>query len=181
VHTKNKIRLLDRRPYKTKDGYICVMASSDRMFFDFCDLVGRPELKDDPRFSERSARAANLKEVYRITEEELAHRTSAEWLEMLEKADIPASPMHTIDTLLKDPHLADVDVFQIEPHPTEGPVRTMKLPMHFSATPAVNHRPTPHVGEQSIDVLREAGLSMQEIEKLIADGVVRAHEPDSKS
>jgi crotonobetainyl-CoA:carnitine CoA-transferase CaiB-like acyl-CoA transferase len=181
VHTKNKIRLLDRRPYKTKDGYICVMASSDRMFFDFCDLVGRPELKDDPRFSERSARAANLKEVYRITEEELAHRTSAEWLEMLEKADIPASPMHTIDTLLKDPHLADVDFFQIEPHPTEGPVRTMKLPMHFSATPAVNHRPTPHVGEQSIDVLREAGLSMQEIEKLIADGVVRAHEPDSKS
>jgi len=42
VHTKNKIRLLDRRPYKTKDGYICVMASSDRMFFAFCDLVGRP-------------------------------------------------------------------------------------------------------------------------------------------
>jgi len=85
--------------------------------------------------------------------------------------------MHTIDTLLKDPHLEDVDFFQIEEHPTEGGVRTMKLPMHFSATPAKNQRPTPHVGEHSVEVLREAGLSMQEIEKLVADGVVRADRP----
>ncbi len=181
THTNNKIRLFDRRPYKTQDGYICVMASTDRMFFSFCDLVGRPELKDDPRFSERSQRAANLKEVYKITEEALAARTSAEWLELLEKADIPASPMHTIESLLEDPHLDDVDFFQIEEHPTEGRVRTMKLPMHFSASPAKNHRPTPRVGEHSFEVLREAGLSTQEIEKLVADGVVRSESADPSS
>jgi crotonobetainyl-CoA:carnitine CoA-transferase CaiB-like acyl-CoA transferase len=181
TQTKNKIRLFDRRPYKTKDGYICVMASTDRMFFAFCDLVGRPELKEDARFSERSQRAANLKEVYKITEEALAARTSAEWLDLLEKADIPASPMHSLETLLEDPHLDDVDFFQIEEHPSEGRVRTMKLPMHFSASPAKNHRPTPRVGEHTVEVLREAGLSTQEIEKLVADGVVRSESADSAS
>ncbi|RPI39581.1 MAG: CoA transferase, partial [Betaproteobacteria bacterium] len=175
--TKNKIRLFDRRPYKTKDGYICVMASNDRMFSAFCDLIGRPELKTDPRFSERSVRAAHLKDVYAITEAALAARTSAEWLRLLEQADIPATPMHTLETLLLDPHLDDVDFFQIEEHPTEGKVRSMRLPMHFSATPAMNRRPTPHIGEHTVEVLREAGLSAGEIDELVAQGIVRATVP----
>ena len=177
AQTKNKIRLFDRRPYRTKDGYICVMASNDRMFGSFCDLIGRPELKDDPRFKERSVRAAHLKDVYAITEEALAARTSAEWLSLLEQADIPATPMHTLQTLLEDPHLADVDFFQVEEHPTEGKIRSMRLPMHFSRSPALNHRPTPHIGEHTIEVLREAGLSGQEIERLLGAGVVRATIP----
>jgi crotonobetainyl-CoA:carnitine CoA-transferase CaiB-like acyl-CoA transferase len=150
------------------------MASTDRMFFAFCDLIGRPELKDDPRFSERSARSAHLKDVYAITEAALAERTSAEWLAALEQADIPASPMHTLKTLLADPHLDDMDFFQIEEHPTEGRVRTMKLPMRFSGSPALNRRPTPRLGEHTVEVLQEAGLSAAEIEKLVGDGVVAA-------
>ena len=181
VQTGNKIRLFDRRPYKTQDGYICVMASNDRMFAAFCDLIGRPELKSDPRFSERSVRAAHLKDVYAITEAALAARTSAEWLRLLEQADIPATPMHTLDTLLLDPHLDDVDFFQVEEHPTEGKIRSMRLPMHFSATPAVNRRPTPHIGEHTVEVLREAGLSAEEVERLLATGVVRATVPGSPS
>ena len=58
-------------------------------------------------------------------------------------------------------------------HPTEGKVRAMRTSMKFSATPAMNRRPTPHIGEHSVELLREAGLSETEIEKLIADGVVR--------
>jgi crotonobetainyl-CoA:carnitine CoA-transferase CaiB-like acyl-CoA transferase len=157
------------------------MASNDRMFAAFCDLIGRPELKSDPRFSERSVRAAHLKDVYAITEAALAARTSAEWLRLLEQADIPATPMHTLDTLLLDPHLDDVDFFQVEEHPTEGKIRSMRLPMHFSATPAVNRRPTPHIGEHTVEVLREAGLSAEEVERLLATGVVRATVPGSPS
>ncbi len=171
---KNRNRMFDRRPYKTKDGYICVMASGDKMFFTFCDLIGRPELKTDPRFSHRSQRTLHLVEVYKITDAALAERTSAEWLQLLAQADIPASPVHSIDSLLADPHLNDVDFFQIEEHPTEGKVRSMRTSMRFSATPAMNRRPTPHIGEHSVDLLREAGLSETEIGKLLADGVVRA-------
>jgi crotonobetainyl-CoA:carnitine CoA-transferase CaiB-like acyl-CoA transferase len=153
------------------------MASSDRMFFSFCDLIGRPELKTDPRFCERAVRAAHLKDVYAITEAALAARTSAEWLALLEQADIPATPMHTLETLLLDPHLDDVDFFQIEEHPTEGNIRSMRLPMHFSATPAMNYRPTPHIGEHTVEVLREAGLSAGEIDELLTQGVIRATAP----
>ena len=175
--TKNRNRMFDRRPYKTRDGYICVMAGGDKMFSTFCDLISKPELKADPRFAQRPQRAAHAKELYDVMEAALAARSSAEWLTLLTQADIPAAPMHTIETLLADPHLDDVDFFQIEEHPTEGKVRAMRTPMRFSATPAMNRRPTPHVGEHTVEVLREAGLSTAEIDKLLADGVVRASSP----
>lgn len=179
--TKSRNRMFDRRPYKTKDGYICVMAGGDKMFFTFCDLIGRPELKTDPRFAQRTQRAANAPAVYDVMEAALAARTSAEWLAMLEKADIPAAPVHTLESLLDDPHLNDVDFFQFEEHPTEGKVRAMRLPMHFSGSPAMNRRPTPHVGEHTVELLGEAGFSSAEIDRLIETGVVRAATPAANS
>jgi crotonobetainyl-CoA:carnitine CoA-transferase CaiB-like acyl-CoA transferase len=175
--TKNRNRMFDRRPYKTRDGYICVMAGGDKMFTTFCDVTGKPELKADPRFAERAQRAVHAKDLYDVMEAALASRTSAEWLPLLTQADIPAAPVHTIESLLADPHLDDVDFFQVEEHPTEGKVRAMRIPMHFSATPAMNRRPTPHVGEHTVELLREAGLSATEINKLFADGVVRETSP----
>ena len=79
-----------------------------------------------------------------------------------------------MESLLADPHLNDVDFFQVEEHPTEGKLRAMRTAMRFSASPAMNRRPTPHIGEHTVEVLREAGLSSAEIDKLLADGVVRA-------
>ena len=176
--TKNRNRMFDRRPYKTRDGYICVMIGSDKMFFTFCDLVGKPEMKTDARFAQRTQRSVHAKDVYDMMEAALATRASAEWLELLANADIPASPVHTMESLLADPHLNDVDFFQIEDHPTEGKLRAMRMPMHFSASPLMNRRPTPHVGEHTVAVLRDAGLSAAEIDKLLAEGVVRASSPE---
>ncbi len=178
TQTKNRNRMFDRRPYKTRDGHICVMIGSDKMFFTFCDLVGKPEMKTDARFAQRTQRSVHAKEVYDMMEAALATRATAEWLELLANADIPASPVHTMESLLADPHLNDVDFFQIEDHPTEGKLRAMRMPMHFSASPLMNRRPTPHVGEHTVAVLRDAGLSAAEIDKLLAEGVVRASSPE---
>jgi crotonobetainyl-CoA:carnitine CoA-transferase CaiB-like acyl-CoA transferase len=174
VDYPGKIRLFDRRPYATQDGYISVMASTDRQFHAFCDLIGRPELKTDPRFDGRAARSRHLKEVYAITEEVLRQRPSAEWLALLERADIPAAPLHTLESLLHDPHLDDVGFFEIREHPTEGGLRTMRLPLRFFGSPPQNSRPAPHLGEHTVEVLREAGLSAQEIDRLAAAGVIAA-------
>jgi crotonobetainyl-CoA:carnitine CoA-transferase CaiB-like acyl-CoA transferase len=174
TQTKNRNRMFDRRPYKTRDGYICVIAGGDKMFTTFCDVVGKPELKADPRFAERAQRAVHAKDLYDEMEAALASRTSAQWLPLLTQADIPAAPVHTMESLLADPHLEDVDFFQVEEHPTEGKVRAMRMPMRFSETPAMNRRPTPHVGEHTVELLREAGLSAAEIDKLVSDGVVKA-------
>lgn len=176
--TKNRNRMFDRRPYKTKDGYICVMAGGDKMFTTFCQVIGQPELLSDPRFAQRAVRAAHAKDWYDVMEAALATRPSAEWLEKLEKADIPAAPVHTIESLLADPHLDDVDFFQVEEHPTEGKLRALRLPMRFTGTPLMNRRPTPHIGEHTVELLREAGLSTVEIDKLLANGVVRAGSPN---
>lgn len=172
--SKNRNRMFDRRPYKTKDGYICVMAGGDKMFTTFCDVVGRPQLKADPRFAQRSVRTLHTKDLYDEMEAALGTRTSAEWLERLSKADLPCSPVHTLESLLDDPHLNDVDFFQVEEHPTEGKLRAMRLPMRFTGTPLMNRRPTPQIGEHTVELLREAGLSQTQIDKLIADGVVSA-------
>ncbi|MCC6534432.1 MAG: CoA transferase [Burkholderiales bacterium] len=174
VDSGSTIRLFDRRPYATADGYICVMASSDGQWRAFCDVIGRPELKTEERFAVRARRSRNAKEVYAITEACMRTRTSAEWLDVLERADIPAAPLHTLESLMADPHLDDVGFFRIEQHPSEGALRSMKLPLRFSLSRPGNSRPAPRLGEHSVEVLREAGLSDIEIEQLIACGAVKA-------
>jgi crotonobetainyl-CoA:carnitine CoA-transferase CaiB-like acyl-CoA transferase len=174
VDFEGKIRLFDRRPYATQDGYIAVMASTDRQFRAFCDLIGRPELKTDPRFENRTQRSRHLKDVYAITEEVLRTRPSAEWLTLLGEADIPAAPLHTLESLLHDPHLDDVGLFEIRNHPTEGALRTVRLPLRFFGSQPHNARPAPHLGEHTEEVLREAGLSGQEIAAMLDAGVIAA-------
>ena len=174
VDYPGEIRLFDRRPYATRDGYISLMASTDRQFRAFCDLIGRPQLKTDPRFENRTQRSRHLKDVYAITEEVLRTRTSAEWLALLDQADIPAAPLHTLESLLHDPHLDDVGLFEIRDHPTEGALRTMRLPLRFFGSQPHNARPSPHLGEHTEEVLREAGLSSREIAALLDAGVIAA-------
>lgn len=167
-----EIRMFDRRPLATRDGHLCIMLSTDKHWQGLCDVLGRPELKTDPRYSKRGDRQRRLKEIYALVEAGLRTRGNAEWLSLLEQADVPAAPLHTIASLLHDPHLEDVGFFQIESHPTEGRLRTIKLPAKFSRTPPHNPRHAPHLGEHSAEVLREAGLSESEINALIERGVV---------
>jgi len=168
----SEIRLFDRRPLATRDGHICIMVSSDAHWQRLCDVIERPELKSDARYEKRAGRQRRVKEIYALLEASLAGRTSAAWLSLLEQADIPAAPMHTMESLLRDPHLDDVGFFQLEEHPTEGRLRTMRPPARYSGTPAHNPRHAPHLGEHSVEVLREAGLCDDEISVLVENGVV---------
>ena len=93
-----------------------------------------------------------LKDVYAITEEVLRTRPSAEWLALLGEADIPAAPLHTLESLLHDPHLDDVGLFEIRSHPTEGALRTLRLPLRFFGSQPHNARPAPHLGEHTEEI-----------------------------
>ena len=79
-----------RRPYKTRDGYICVMPYIDRQWASFFEMIGQPELIDDARFKNMAARTENIREVYQILADALLEKTTDEWLPLLEQADIPA-------------------------------------------------------------------------------------------
>lgn len=163
----------DRRPYKTSDGYLCVIVYNDKQWDNFFKATGRDDLKHDPKFASFAGRAANIDEVYAELARILETRTTAEWIEILNKADVPVMPMHDLESLLDDPHLAATGYFPIVTHPSEGPIRTMKVSASFSDTPAAPERLAPRLGEQGAEILREAGYSADEISGLVRDGVTR--------
>ena len=99
----------------------------------------------------------------------LEHRATDEWLEMFDKADIPAMPVRTLEELKDDPHLKATGFFTEREHPTEGPITTFASPLDFEKTKVEFRRHAPRIGEDGEAVLREAGIAEAEIEKLKAD------------
>lgn len=165
-------RLLDPlgKPIPTKDGWICISANTNDQAFAFFDAVGRPELKTDPRFSSIPARFAHVKDYFEIRMEALKSKTTAEWLEILDRADVPAMPYNTLDGVLEDPHLKDIGFFELKDHPTEGRTRSMRLPNKWSCGTRREWNPAPKLGQHSVEILREAGYTDAEIAAMIAGG-----------
>ena len=163
----------ERRPYETRDGYICALVYTDEQWRRFFAAVGRPdEFTQDPRFRDFNARIDHVDEVYGVLGEILKHRTTAEWLVLLEAADIPAMPMHDIDSVLQDPHLVQTGFFRVVEHPTEGPIVSMAVPAQWSRTAAIPERLAPRLGENGAEVLDEVGFTADEIAEMTRQGVL---------
>ncbi|CCE06654.1 putative Formyl-CoA transferase [Bradyrhizobium sp. STM 3843] len=164
----------DRRPYQTADGHICVIVYNDKQWEAFFAASGRTDLRDDPRFRTFAGRAANIDLVYAELARIFLTRTTAEWTELLAKADIPVMPMHTLESVLQDPHLVATDFFPVVEHPTEGPIRSMRVSATWSETTAEPPRPAPRMNEHGEAILRELGFSSDDIAAMIRDGVTTA-------
>src|SRR5690606_12492004 len=121
-----------------------------------------------------SARAHHIDEIYRFVAGFMKTRTTAAWQKLLTAADIQWTPMNSLDTLIDDPHLAHTGFFRRLDHPSEGAMRTMAVPTRFSESAPELQRHAPRFGEHSRELLREAGYSEFDIERLIADGVTVA-------
>ncbi|HSQ02785.1 MAG TPA: CoA transferase, partial [Burkholderiales bacterium] len=161
-----------RAPYATSDGYICLLIYNDKQWRAFFRLIGREEMfEGDPRFSNQEMRSRNIAEVYAFVARHIATRTSAEWLKALDDADIPVTPLMSLDDLRNDPHLHDSGFYTTVEHPTEGRLRAMRSPDTWSRTEPDIRRHAPRLGEHSIEVLTEAGYGEDEIQRMLADGV----------
>jgi crotonobetainyl-CoA:carnitine CoA-transferase CaiB-like acyl-CoA transferase len=165
-------RLIDpnARPLKTKDSWVCITANTNAQAFAVFDAIGRPELKEDPRFNSVAARFRNVRDYFAIRAEGLLQKTTAEWVEIFDRMDVPAMPYHTLDSLMQDPHLAEVGFFQEVAHPTEGTIRNMRLPNKTSFSARGQLEGAPKLGQHSVEVLRQAGLEEREIAALIDNG-----------
>ena len=106
--------------------------------------------------------------------EEIKTRSTAFWLEALEKGDIPVQRMNSLDDIVNDPHLAAIGYLQTVEHPSEGRVRMLAVPSEWSESKPEYRRHAPRLGEHTREVLREAGLSDPTIESLIGAGAARA-------
>jgi crotonobetainyl-CoA:carnitine CoA-transferase CaiB-like acyl-CoA transferase len=164
----------DRRPYQTSDGYICTLIYNDKQWKAFFDVIGRPEMLSTPEFASQEARSKNYQRAYTMVAGELKKRTTAEWIEALERADIPVQRMNTIEDILADPHLAATGYFTLREHPSEGRIRTLAVPSEWSESQPEYRRHAPRLGEHTREILNEVGFSEKQITHLLEAGAARA-------
>ncbi|SNR55486.1 CaiB/BaiF CoA transferase family protein [Blastococcus mobilis] len=162
-----------RKPYRTADGMISVLLYTDGHWRTFFRLIDRPDLADDPQLRSIRGRTERIDELYRLVEEELARRTTAEWLEVLRKNAVPSMPVNSVEDLFADEHLAAVGLFEDVEHPTEGPLVQTRLPWTFSRTGAAPLPAAPSLGRHTVDVLSAAGLD----DEAIRAATGRPHHP----
>jgi crotonobetainyl-CoA:carnitine CoA-transferase CaiB-like acyl-CoA transferase len=164
----------NRRPHRTRDGYICTLVYSDKHWRAFFEVIGQPQLFDeDSRFSSQAERLKHIDEVYGYLAGVLATRTTAEWLDALTTADIPAARMNSLDDILADEHLSAIGYFRTIQHPTEGNIREISVPTEWSASQPTVGRHAPGLGEHTADVLMEVGFDRQTIDSLLEQGIIK--------
>ncbi|WP_298110968.1 CaiB/BaiF CoA-transferase family protein [Bradyrhizobium sp.] len=164
----------DRRPYKTADGYICVIVYNDKQWASFFQATGRDDLRQNPNFASFAGRAANIDIVYAELARIFETKSTSEWIELLTKADVPVMPMHDLESILEDPHLVATGFFPVVDHPSEGKIRSMKSSARWSETPVEPSRLAPRLNEHGSEILKEAGYSTEEIANLVRDGATPA-------
>ncbi len=148
----------NRKPYPTKDGYIGLVPYTDAQWSQFFEIGGRPGVFEDPRFRTHAARTENVGALYALIEETAATKTTDEWLELLDAANIPAMRYNTLEETLADPHLAATGFFEERDHAAGFRFRSMRHPVHFSETPASTRIDPAPLGADTETVLASLGL-----------------------
>jgi crotonobetainyl-CoA:carnitine CoA-transferase CaiB-like acyl-CoA transferase len=166
----------NRRPHRTKDGYICTLVYSDKHWRSFFDVIGQPEIfLEDPRFSSQASRLGKIDEVYGYLAGILATRTTAEWIDAFTAADIPVAKMNSLSDILADEHLNSIGYFKTQQHPSEGALIEIAIPTEWSDSQPEISRHAPQLGEHSFEVLKELGLTDEAIAQLIQQGVIKTN------
>lgn len=160
--------------FQAKDDWVVVAAFTERMWHGVCRAIEKPDWISDDRFTTAEYRAANRKTLVPLISDVLLQRTVADWVGRFTAEGVPCSSVNSIDKIVLDEQvLAREMVVQAE-HPEAGIIRMAGLPIKFSETPGSIHSAAPLLGEHSVSVLEQIGLSDEEIAALVAEGIVSA-------
>lgn len=167
-------RLLSRhrRPFKTADGYLCVVVYTDAHWQRFLSIASSA-IADQARYANHTSRMRHIDEINAELATIFLSRSTAEWVQALGAADIPFAPLHDLASIRNDPHLQAVGFFEKAEHPSEGPMVTMAVPSRWSESQPEPQRLAPRLGEHSAAILREIGFDERMIAKLESDAVIR--------
>jgi crotonobetainyl-CoA:carnitine CoA-transferase CaiB-like acyl-CoA transferase len=162
-----------RKPFRTRDGYVTILPYTTSHWRSFLTIVGRAELAEEAWVRDPAARSARVNQLYKVIAEATPKRTTQEWISALEQVDVPCARLASVADLLTDGHLRDVNFFAEEQHPTQGQIRVARAPFRIEGVGSEPDKPTPELGEHTRAVLAEAGLSAEQIDKLVSLGVIR--------
>ena len=158
--------------FRVKDGYINIAAGGQHIWKRVCAALEMPERYEDPRFATPGRRSKNRDELTLVLEEKLQTKTAAEWVDILNAAGVPTGPILTIDQVFANEQVQHLGIATPLSHPHLGAIQVLGLPTTLSRTPGAVRTPAPEKGEHTEAILRELGMSGEEIQQLRADGVV---------
>jgi crotonobetainyl-CoA:carnitine CoA-transferase CaiB-like acyl-CoA transferase len=157
------------RNFKCRDGqWIFIAAANDRFWQKLAKALGLAELAADPRFEKNQGRVANRAELEGILERTIGALDREPLLKRLEEADVPATPVNTVDQVMNDPQTAERGIVQRVVHPTLGEIPVVGTPLQFSRMSPGVRRAAPLRGEHTDAVLGDLGYSRAEIQTLRA-------------
>ena len=159
--------------FPSKDGRVMLGAANDGLWNKFCEVTGRTDLSDDPRFKTNLDRVKHRSELIPILEALFQTQTTDEWVALLEAAGIPNSPVNNIADLVHDPQIAHRNMLVDVPHPTVPGLRAPATPMKLSDGPSSVRRHPPENGEHTEEILLELGYSKEDIADLETAGAVK--------
>jgi crotonobetainyl-CoA:carnitine CoA-transferase CaiB-like acyl-CoA transferase len=160
-------RVQERRPVRTKDGWMTMLPYSSDNWCAFYEAVGHPECIEEFAVRDKVERARNIDRIYDKMSEIGLQRTTAEWEALLLDIDVPHTAFAVLEEVTEQPHLKAVGLFEELDHPTEGKIVQARPATRFSASPAGIHKLPPRLGEHTCEVLREAGFSDDEIDAML--------------
>ena len=168
------------RVYRTQNGHMVVTCFTEEFWQRFARAIELPELIADERFKDNMARVKNRIVLTEMVEAKLTRRATAEWIKLLESNDVPCTQVNMLRDLYTNPQVLQNRMIVDAPHPTAGTVKVIGNPLRFSEAQASIRRGAPELGGDSIEILREAGYSAEDAQKLVASGVVAVPKRDTK-
>jgi len=153
-----RVLMAERRPFATRDGHVCAMATSDEQWSRVFIAFDRKDLASDPRFATVESRSACFPELYGALSQEISRYTTIEAQARLEQADVPNAMVQRLADLPSNSYLKETGYFHHYKHPVAGPLVTTTIPTFFSDSPAQLRRPPPCLGEHTEEVFRELGI-----------------------
>lgn len=160
--------------FQAKDSMVIIAVGNDKLWTLLCNIMGRPDLIEDPRYKLNRDRVKNNPEVKVIVEEWTSTRTVSEIVDTLLAAGIPSAPIYNIEQVSQDPHIAGArEMFVEVHHPKAGPTKLTGPHIKLSETKASVRTPSPSLGQHNYDVLSSMlGYTAEQIEALKAEGVL---------
>jgi crotonobetainyl-CoA:carnitine CoA-transferase CaiB-like acyl-CoA transferase len=158
--------------FETADGHLILAVGNDSQFAKFCEVAGRPDLAQDPRFMKNADRVRHRAALVPQLAEILKTRQKHDWLSALEAAKVPCGAINDLGEVFADPHVQSRGMTVTMPHPLTDTLRLVASPMKLSATPVQYRRPPPLLGEHTDEVLEELGIGEAERARLRQSGAL---------